>query len=316
MTDIKKVSVVLASYNGIRYIEEQLDSLRTQTMIPDEVIISDDGSTDGTYDFCLKYISEHNLSDWHAFRNEKNLGFKQNFRFALSKCTGDYIFTCDQDDVWMNDKIQIMVSVMNSHPEINLLVSNIEYLYEGGKSKLHMKYVTRNDGSLMQLKLKEFGLMNQRPGCTFCFRRELLEQYKVLDFDYAFHDEMLWRHAIVSDSLYLLNKRLIFWRRHGDNATFASRPKSQYPSISMKIEECDEQSNVYQGFLDHSDALRISPENQKILTDTINFYMRRKKILKTNNMFRIILFVLMNLRYYPTFRRVLSDIYAAVFLRT
>ena len=57
MTDIKKVSVVLASYNGIRYIEEQLDSLRTQTLIPDEVIISDDGSTDGTYDFCLKYIS-------------------------------------------------------------------------------------------------------------------------------------------------------------------------------------------------------------------------------------------------------------------
>ncbi len=89
-----RVSVVIASYNGVKWIGKQLDSIRAQTRTPDEVIISDDCSTDGTYEFCEKYISDYELEGWKVYRNENNVGLSKNFRLALSKCTGDYVFTC------------------------------------------------------------------------------------------------------------------------------------------------------------------------------------------------------------------------------
>ncbi|MBQ7733225.1 MAG: glycosyltransferase [Synergistaceae bacterium] len=80
----EKVSVIMASFNGIKYIGEQLDSIRTQSRTPDEVIICDDCSSDGTFEFCKDYISRYNLSGWRVFQNEKNLGFAKNFRYAFT----------------------------------------------------------------------------------------------------------------------------------------------------------------------------------------------------------------------------------------
>ncbi len=120
----QRISVVLASYNGAEFIIEQLDSIREQTMKPDEVIIADDFSTDGTFEICRKYIGDNNLKGWIVYRNSENMGVSQNFREALMKSTGDYIFTCDQDDIWIPDKISAMSTAMNEHPEIFLLASN------------------------------------------------------------------------------------------------------------------------------------------------------------------------------------------------
>ena len=90
MSDVK-ISVIMASFNGIsRYIAEQLDSIRTQTRTPDEVIICDDCSTDGTVEFCNEYISRYNLSGWRVFQNEKNLGFAKNFRRAFTLSNSAY----------------------------------------------------------------------------------------------------------------------------------------------------------------------------------------------------------------------------------
>ena len=125
------VSVAMATYNGIKYIAEQLDSLRTQTLPPDEVIIADDRSTDGTYEFCRDYIARYGLTGWKVYQNERNLGLLKNFREVMAKCTGEYIFTCDQDDIWMPDKISVMLSVISERPEIRLLVSNYIGLVKG-----------------------------------------------------------------------------------------------------------------------------------------------------------------------------------------
>lgn len=316
MTAAKTVSIVLASYNGIKFIGEQLDSILAQTRLPDEVIISDDCSTDGTYEFCRDYILEHKLKGWHVFRNESNLGHRKNFRQALLKCTGDYVFTCDQDDIWLPEKIQIMTQVLDSNPEINLLVSNLFPLYEGKKGKLHLKYINYDNGFVVQLKLKDFWLMNQRPGCTFCLRRELLDKFSVMDCNDDFHDEMLWRFAITSDSLYLLNRKLIYWRRHSENATVASRTKDQYLNISQKIQRFIHKMNVYQKFIDKAEALGISQENQKLLREEKDFLIRRIKIFKKQSLFLLLLFAIMNFKNYPTLRQMLSDIYAMIFLRT
>lgn len=100
------ISVVMATYNGEKYIERQLTTLLEQTRRPDEVIICDDVSTDNTAQLVQDFIKEHSLADkWHFSINEKNLGYRKNFAQALAKATGNYIFLADQDDDWHLDKI-------------------------------------------------------------------------------------------------------------------------------------------------------------------------------------------------------------------
>ena len=308
-----RTSVALASYNGITYISEQLDSLRTQTLPPDEVIIADDNSTDGTYEFCRSYIDHHGLAGWLVCQNPANLGAYQNFRQVIAKCTGDLVFTCDQDDVWLPDKIASMVSVMQARPEISLLVSNYIPTVNGKAVRVPMKNLERDDGTVIPLRLKDSGLTVLRPGCTFCFRREIVGKFSIMDVQTALHDEMLWDYAVVSDSLYLLNRQLIYWRRHEGVATGVSF--SAYHNISERVFQTHRAENMYRKFLDASEELGITPANIKELGRMTAFQQRRRKMLGRRSVLMAALFVMMNFRNYPTFRNALSDVYAMLFLR-
>ena len=307
------VSVAMATYNGIKYIAEQLDSLRTQTLPPDEVIIADDRSTDGTYEFCRDYIARYELTGWRVYQNEHNLGLRKNFRKVMAECTGEYIFTCDQDDIWMPDKISVMLSVISERPEIRLLVSNYIGLVKGKPVKVHVKNLARNDGAVIPVRLQESGLMTMRPGCTFCFRRELLDKFNVMDIDTAIHDAMLWMYAVSSDSLYLLNRHLIFWRRHENAATGVSF--SSYPNVEQRIRETYETEEIYRKFLDASEELEIPSHNVSFMNEIIDFLHRRMDMLGKRSIFRTAFFVMKNMKYYPTLRNALSDIYAMIFLK-
>ncbi len=307
------ISIALASYNGIKYIAAQLDSLRSQTLQADEVIIIDDNSTDGTFEFCGKYISENNLAGWKVFKNEKNLGVFKNFRLAISKCTGEFIFTCDQDDIWLPDKIEAMIKVMKSKPEIKLLISNYIPVSDGKILKIHLKNLERDDGTLIQYKLKDTWLDTVRPGCTYCFRRGLAKMFEVFDIENFYHDAMLWQYAIISDSLWLLNRKLIKFIRHGSNTT---EPFStNYPGIEQRIKMIDEFIDWHKKIVNASDLLKMPLENKKLLNKKIKFFERRRALLAKKNIFMTALFVLINFKYYPTFRNAMSDIYAVMFIK-
>lgn len=310
----QRISVVIATYNGTKFLREQLDSILEQILKPDEVIIADDCSNDGTYDFCRNYIDSNNLHGWKVYRNAKNLGVSKNFREALKKATGDYIFTCDQDDIWLPDKISAMATAMNDNPEILLLASN--YIpFRDGENIAHsyVKYLARDDGKIIPLRLKKCWLWNLRPGCTFCFRRKIIDRFSVMDIDTRLHDSMLWKYAVTADGLYLLCRQLVLYRRHNENATnqFSRIP----PNITQRIQNADIDSDMYQKFLDASDGLGIPAHNRKAIRRMIHFLSRRKKILSRRNPVMTAIFVLFSLKYYPTFRNAMSDIYASIKLR-
>lgn len=309
----KKISVAMASYNGIKYIGEQLDSIRTQTLNPDEVIICDDCSSDGTFEFCRDYIAKYNLTGWAVYRNDKNLGVLQNFRLAINKCSGDYIFTCDQDDIWLSDKIQVMTQAMNENNNIMLLVSNYQAI-DSNKQKInaHLRNIARNDGEIIRLPLKSYWLENVRPGCVMAFRREILERLKIFDLADKLHDSVLWQHAIIIDSLYLINRQLILFRRHENNTTAAFH---EALSLERKIKDLRADSELYKNFLAHSQELGINNINHELLENKQKFLTQRINILAKKNLFAIIYFVIANIKFYPTLRNALSDIYAAIFMR-
>ena len=94
---IKKVSIVMCTYNGERYLRQQLDTLLTQTYPLHEIIVQDDGSSDNTWRILSEYAASHPFI--HIFHNEGEHGYNGNFFSAMQRATGDYIAICDQDDL-------------------------------------------------------------------------------------------------------------------------------------------------------------------------------------------------------------------------
>jgi len=113
MNKVKTVSVIMGTYNGARYIREQLDSILQQTYPIRELIIQDDGSTDDTISICEEYARKY--PNIIFSRNEQNLGFNQNFKSAAMKATSDLVAISDQDDVWFPEKIARQVAAIGEH---------------------------------------------------------------------------------------------------------------------------------------------------------------------------------------------------------
>ena len=221
----KRVSVVMTTYNGQKYLREQMDSLREQTMPIDEVIIMDDCSTDHTPDLVSAYIKEYNLKGWNLVQNELNQGWKKNFKSGFDLATGGYIFPCDQDDIWHPDKVEKMVGCMENNPKIELLAANYNTFFSekdnGSGSKLYASNSKKmkKDESIDLLGIDPKWPYINRPGCVFCFTKTFYNSIKDKWNTKYPHDAILWRFARMDHALGLFNYPVIEFRRHGDNAT-------------------------------------------------------------------------------------------------
>src|SRR6056297_1133059 len=124
-----KVSVAMATYNGHKYIKEQLDSILSQSRLPDEIVIVDDVSTDDTYSICEEYASLDQVPI-KLYKNDTNLGFTKNFERAISLCSGGIIFISDQDDVWKNNKIENMFRLFSEDKDVGMMYCNAKVVDE------------------------------------------------------------------------------------------------------------------------------------------------------------------------------------------
>lgn len=115
-----KISVAMCTFNGEDFIAEQIESIINQTVLPDEIIIIDDGSSDKTIDI-IKQLTVNNRIDIKILINEINVGVTRNFENAINKCSGDIIFLADQDDVWFSDKIEKMIKPFLSDKNTGLV---------------------------------------------------------------------------------------------------------------------------------------------------------------------------------------------------
>lgn len=312
-----KISVVLSTYNGEKFIIEQLESIRIQSLKPDEVLIFDDCSSDNTVSIIKKFISDYSLNYWKIYVNLKNLGWRCNFYQGLKKVKGDYIFTCDQDDIWNAQKIEKMVDELEKNSQILLLASNYIPLYMEGGMKVTSPKSLKNesDYSVKKINSQKEMFYIMRPGCTYAFRKELLKYFfEVFDAQDG-HDALLWRIAGLMEGLYVYNYPLIQFRRHSNNATGREVKNTSRRLRDIKyyydlIKRLELFSHVYQK--------EISEENLKYLKKYLNWIELRMCILQSRSNIKKISYWFKLSKYidnYYSLKSYFSDFYFLILFR-
>lgn len=203
------ISVCIATYNGEKYIREQLLSILEQLDTEDEIIISDDHSTDGTLGV-IEQLSDSRISVF--FNAEK--GYTSNFENALQQANGDIIFLSDQDDIWDPKKVSVCLEALQSS---TLVVSDCKVINNKKEILSHSYFGLRGVKKTSWGNLIKFSYL----GCCLAFRSELLK--KALPFpsnrQLCTHDNwlflvgsFLFKHKVLDDTL-------IYYRRHDTNVS-------------------------------------------------------------------------------------------------
>lgn len=214
---MKDVLVLMSSFNGARYLEEQIESLIQQKDVNVKILVRDDGSTDQTQELLKKY-EKKGLLNWYA---GQNIGWRKSFmHLALNAPDCEYYAFCDQDDVWLPNKLSAAITELEKENESNemlLYFSNLIFWENGEKKRLikpaHLKYSRYS-----------CAYQNQAIGCTIVFNRKLLEFVKSRPFENVYaHDFWFFQTAIFFGKIVYDPQAYILYRQHENNQIGASK---------------------------------------------------------------------------------------------
>lgn len=256
-----KASICLTTYNGAKYLQQQLDSFSAQSVLPDELVVCDDGSTDATCEIIerFKQIAPFEV---RLYKNENNLGYAQNFSKALGLCKGDFVFLSDQDDVWLQKKIEMVTSVFDSDSSVQLVIHDLIFcdsnLLPIGQKKLE------------RIKSVSDPMKAYVTGMATAIRKEYLKLCLPIPAGIT-HD--LWLHSCANllGVKKIHNEPLAYYRRHENNAT-----ASGVLNVAKKTSRLDFYIN----------ALRFSDTTG--LKNNLHVQLELKKWLKQNENFLVL----------------------------
>lgn len=213
-------SIALASYNGERYIAEQLDSIARQTRLPDELVVCDDASNDGTSAIVRNFAQQAPFPVLF-FQNGERLGSTRNFEKAIRACSGDIIFLCDQDDVWYPGKIALIEASFIDKPEIGAVFTDADVVDENlrlsGKQLWKAFRFSPKEQSQV-LACDALSVLVKHPvvtGATMAFRSTYRDL--VLPLADTWHDAWISLLIGATSRLEALSLPLIAYRQHGAN---------------------------------------------------------------------------------------------------
>lgn len=218
-----KYSVALCTYNGSLFIEEQLNSIIKQTLRPHEIIVCDDTSTDKTVDIVIKFRNSNPEMSFKIIRNVNNLGVIKNYENCIGNCSGDFIFLCDQDDVWDLSRVEKVASFIKKRKinpdECHFIFNDLHVINEHGlkiesaffQSNLQL-YIENPHISSIRLLTK-----NWVPGCTCLISRGLRNMSLPFPNAIHMHDHWLFLLASHYGTVHFLNEKLIQYRQHPNN---------------------------------------------------------------------------------------------------
>ncbi len=267
----------MATFNGERYLRKQLESIYGQTYSNIEVIVTDDASSDTTQDILDEYKISHGL---RYYINETNIGFKKNFEKAVSYCVGEYIAFADQDDIWLSQKLQVLIDNIGTNDLVcsnaSLIDENDQVLCESLMEKIKLKICKKED------MFAYFMFRNFVTGCTTLVRKSLIEKYSPSPDTEKYHD---WWFAICASKNNGINyvvEPLVLYRQHIGQDTGAgiinknkmvdmfSRVSRRLVGIKTeRVEYAELQMKRLQGFLNEG---LFDKSDRAVIKDAYNYY--------------------------------------------
>lgn len=199
----------MATYNGEKYIKKQIESILLNLNEADELVISDDGSTDNTINIIIGFMKNDKRIN---LVNGPKLGIKQNFANAIDNSTGKYIFLSDQDDIWMENKKEIVIETFKKE-KCTLVIHDAEIVDENLNIINESFFNYRNCGEGYWKNICK----NTYIGCCMAFSKELKDKILPIPNNIQMHDQWIGIiNDIVGKSCFL-HKTLIRYRRHNSN---------------------------------------------------------------------------------------------------
>lgn len=283
--DRKRVSVAMATYNGEKYIGEQLTSILEQTRPVDEIIISDDASTDGTLQVIKNFMQRS--SKITLISNNANLGLNANFEKAISRCGGHYIAISDQDNIWERERIEKMLAAFKDEV---LVYSDSTIITADGRKRSRLsekkKYVFTLGASP-----KEFYFYNAIFGHNVIFRRELLDDLIPIPGEGINYDGWLSFTASSVGKIRYLDESLACFRIHPDNITHRQKPeRSPQPKPSKLDRKHAYHERLVHRLATFKQCKRLEAGERRFLESFLRELQRSEEVLFNLRLFLILLF--------------------------
>lgn len=305
------ISIAMTTFNGEEYIDLQLKSILTQTVIPDEIVIVDDCSVDNTFQVLEEYKVRYPNISWILEKNEKNLGWKRNFEKAICMTHGDIIFLSDQDDFWCRDKIAVMVQTLNNNDNIKVLAAEYETFDRNNFNPDWSNSIKdRGSGNILKYKFDKNFYMTHYPGCNMAIKKEMKQWFETEYWNATQpHDEYLWTIGELFENAFVLDYKVLCYLRHS-NAVTIDKGHSRSKRLKL-LEEKLFCINKIEKIIDNymvpnkKEKQILVFQAKEFITDRINFL--EKKTVKA--LFKLIL----NLKQYEKMSFFILDVIFAWF---
>lgn len=233
MENKPKVEILMATYNGSKYIAEQIDSILNQSYGNFHLTISDDASTDNTVEIIDSYVSTYPSKITRVVSNMHFGNARDHFFWLMKECNEEYIMFSDQDDVWNKDKIYLSMNELlkleeNNTKDTPLLVFTDQTVVDSHLNIISKSMMTYQKQDTSSIDYKKLLFQNIVTGCTVCTNKALIElSLKFKDsHSIIMHD---WWLAIVAfrfGEVAFINKSTMLYRQHADNSIGAQDVKS------------------------------------------------------------------------------------------
>ena len=279
---MEKIDILMATYNGKKYLKEQIESILNQTYTEFNLLISDDASTDNTMEILKQYaIKDTRIK---IFKNENNQGLIRNFESLLNKVTCKYYMLADQDDIWNKDKIEKSIKKIED-TNSNLVFCDLEVV-DSNLNLIHNSYWKQKGFYNRIIKHNGFDalyLNNYITGCTIIAKSEILKNILPLpkDAKYLIHDYWIALMSSNNGNISYINEQLIKYRQHEKNEIGSKRKSDQIKDfdelrdlfIEVKLEH-------FKVFVENND--KFNPKYQELNKMGLKYFEKLQNVKSLN----------------------------------
>lgn len=317
-----KLSIALCTYNGEKYLPEQLKSYVKQTRRPDQLIVCDDQSTDNTIPV-LEAFARTAPFEVRIHRNEQQLGVAGNFSRVVQLCDGDIIFFSDQDDVWMPTKLARIATVFEQHPEVGAVFTDAEVVDQNLRPRPYslweaIKFTPELQQQFLRDKARDILVRRTcATGATLAFRAKYVKVITPIPKQFSNDEWTVLLLTLLDNSVSFLPDRLIKYRQHSHNtiglewalrqetlstvssrlvkATFKGRTSTRYRTFSSLVTRFQ----MIRDRLLQQDLVPRPNESLSLLDDIIAHYRQRAE-MPSNRLYRFpqVVAEFLNFRYF------------------